>query len=72
MTPREIVRFALVQNDLFKERDIHMMRLEYMNAALQRSKKMPKFDTLVKERKPATLSEIAQKLNLPRKETGRE
>jgi hypothetical protein len=43
-----------------------------MNAALQRSKKMPKFDTLIRERKPTSLSDIAQKFNLPRKEPGKE
>ena len=63
MTPREIIRYAKVMADLDVEREKRGIRLEYLNAALQRATKMPKLTDLLNEQKPPSLSEIMQRLN---------
>lgn len=58
------MRYAKARFGFLKERDINALRLEYTNAALQRAKKMPKFETLIRESKPPTLAEIADRFGL--------
>lgn len=38
------------------------IRLEYLNAALQRAKKLPKLQELLNEQKPPSLAEIMQRM----------
>lgn len=58
MTPREIIRYATVMATLEVERHKRSITLEYMNAALQRAKKMPPVKELIADRKPPKLAEI--------------
>ena len=48
-----------MQNDFLTERDKASLRLEYMNAALQRAKKMPDLKELLGEKRGMTHQEMA-------------
>jgi hypothetical protein len=60
------VRYARNSGNLRKADHEHNLTIAWINASLQRSKKMPSLKTLLKptRRKP-TLADIVEKLNQP-------
>lgn len=72
MTPREFWRFLAGARAARRDRERHELGVAYLNAAWERAKKLPRFETVVKgagladgetaKRKPLTPAESREKM----------